>query len=103
MKYFPIVTSIAMLTFVLSIGLYFRLEDKILSRFVEVGAVYEKCYDYTTPFKEGPVKCCKKKVLAIKDGYIQYEIVESDWWIEPVGKIGAEEAAYFHQSWDRVE
>jgi hypothetical protein len=94
---------LGIMTFLLCVVIYLKFEDRILSEFVEVGAVYEKCYDYTTPFKDGPVKCCKKKVLAIRDGYIQYEVVESDWRTDPVGKIDADTAAYFYEYWDKVE
>ena len=72
-------------------------EDNIFEQFIVTGAIYEKCYDHSTPFKSVPLSCCKKRVLDKKNGYIQFEVLESDWWTMPAGKITSESASYFYK------
>jgi len=71
-------------------------DNYILQHFVVVGATYEKCHHYGTPFGEIPSICTKKKVIAKKKGYIQYEVIESNSWIDHIGQVKAEKADYFY-------
>jgi hypothetical protein len=83
---------------VLLIGLLIGmvLDDYILQHLIVVGATYERCHHYSTPFEDKESVCIKKRVIAKKDGYIQYEIIESNSWMNTVGSIDSRKAGIFY-------
>jgi hypothetical protein len=98
-KLFAIFILICFLLF----AVFTVFQDEVYQRLVVTGGIYKKCYDYSNPFESVAPKCRTVKVLDKQDGYIQFEVLASDWWISSVGSIYVDDASYFYKYNERIK
>ena len=59
----------------------------------KVGELWEQCHHMENPFKDA--KCKQMRVLAVKNDYIKFVVLESDYGYKPIGTIDSEHKVVF--------